>query len=185
MAKGIFITGTGTDVGKTYVSAGLVKRLQCAYYKPIASGGSGDCDFVGGRTFNSYTFVAAVSPHLAAQLEGVSIDKDKILADFNSINADYVVVEGAGGIVCPFGPELMQTDIIKMLGLPVVIVADAGLGTINATVLAVEHAKKHKLNIDGIILNRYDKNNFMHVDNKEQIEKFTGVKVECIGLNEI
>jgi dethiobiotin synthetase len=80
----------------------------------------------------------------------------------------------------------MQTDIIKMLGLNIIIVADAGLGTINATVLAVEHAKKHNLNIDGIILNRYNESNFMHKDNKKQIEALTGIKViECIGLNEI
>jgi dethiobiotin synthetase len=192
MAKGIFITGTGTDVGKTYVSAILVKRLKCGYYKPVLSGfdpDDNDCKHVtGADDCVSYTFIPPVSPHLAAQLEGVVIEPEKIKADFERITSqfDYVVVEGAGGIVCPLGDNLMQTDIIKMLGLNIIIVADAGLGTINAAVLAVEHAKKHNLNIDGIIFNRYNESNFMHKDNKKQIEALTGIKViECIGLNEI
>jgi dethiobiotin synthetase len=187
----IFVTGTGTDIGKTYVSAILVKRLRdegvdVAYYKPVMSGGTGDCDYIrevtGAPVYNSYSFDPAVSPHLAARRAGEEILKEKIAQDFECIKEDYVVVEGAGGIFTPLGENLTQPDIIKMLDLPLIIVADAGLGTINATVLTVEYARAHDIEIKGIILNRYAENNPMHTDNKAQIEKWTGEEIlECLG----
>lgn len=203
--KSVFITATGTDIGKTYISGLLVKRMRelgqnCGYYKPALSGalklpdGSllpGDCDFVvriAGLDVNpmnclSYCFEEAVSPHLAAERQGIEISLDKIKADFdNKLNQyDYLLVEGAGGITCPFnlsnGQKLLLPQVISGLGLGIVIVADGGLGTINSVILTVEYAKAHNLNIRGIILNNYDSNNFMHVDNKNQVEILTGVKV--------
>ena len=204
MTKSIFITATGTDVGKTYVSALLVKKmrglgLNCGYYKPALSGAkrlndgnllAGDCDFVL-KTANldvkpmsclSYCFEEAVSPHLAALRQGIKIEKEVIKNNFINLskNYDYMVVEGAGGITCPFNLEdeqLLLTDVIKYLGLDIIIVADGGLGTINSVLLTVEYAKAHNLNIKGIIFNNYDENNFMHVDNKKQIESLTNTKV--------
>lgn len=203
--KSVFITATGTDIGKTYISGLLVKRMRelgqnCGYYKPALSGalklpdGSllpGDCDFVvriAGLDVNpmnclSYCFEEAVSPHLAAERQGIEISLDKIKADFdNKLNQyDYLLVEGAGGITCPFnlsnGQNLLLPQVISGLGLGIVIVADGGLGTINSVILTVEYAKAHNLSIRGIILNNYDSNNFMHVDNKNQVEILTGVKV--------
>ena len=202
--KSVFVTATGTDVGKTYISELLVKKmrdfgLNCGYYKPALSGaikqhdGSllpGDCDYVvstSGLNVEpvscvSYCFEEAVSPHLAAERQGVRIDKNVIKTDFENRTHlfDYLVVEGAGGITCPFNmkeEQLLLPDIIKFLGLDVVIVADGGLGTINSVLLTVEYAKAKGLNIKGIILNNYDEYNFMHVDNKCQIERLTGVKV--------
>lgn len=204
MADKVFITATGTDVGKTYVSALLVKKMRdmgynCGYYKPVLSGASrkedgsilpGDCDYVvktAGIPVEplnclTYCFEEAVSPHLAAARQGVVISLDKINVDFekHSKNFEYLVVEGAGGITCPFRmdeKQLLLTEVIKNLGLDIIIVADGGLGTINSVLLTVEYAKSHNINIRGIIFNNFDKNNFMHLDNKLQVERLTGVRV--------
>lgn len=202
--KSIFITATGTDIGKTYVSGLLVKKmkdfeLNCGYYKPALSGAirqsdgrllPGDCDFVrqtAGLKVKpedcvTYCFEEAVSPHLAAARLGVDIDIEKIKSDYKkkSENYDYMIVEGAGGITCPFNlnnKQILLPDIIKALDLGIVVVADGGLGTINSVLLTIEYAKTRGLNILGIILNNYDKNDFMHIDNKTQVEALTGVKV--------
>ncbi len=171
--ESVFVTGTGTDVGKTHVCEHLLKSGG-VYYKPVASGGAERLSGV-----YSYIFEPAVSPHLAAAMAGVEIKKEKIASDFARIEADYIIVEGAGGIFTPLGDNLTQPDIIKMLGLPVIIVADAGLGTINATVLTLEYARTHDITVKGVILNRYDAANPMHTDNKKQIEKYAEV-LECL-----
>lgn len=200
MTKGIFITATGTDVGKTYVSALILKKIRniginCGYYKPAMSGIEEgklcDVEYVfkiaklegNPMDFVSYPFEEALSPHLASKRAGISIDLCKIKSDFERIksNYDYILVEGAGGIICPFnmedGKEILLPDVIKALGLDIIIIADAKLGTINSTVLTVEYAKQNNINIQGIILNNYDENDFMQNDNKEKIEKLTGIKV--------
>lgn len=204
VCKSIFVTATGTDIGKTYISALLVKKLResglnCGYYKPALSGAikqpddsllPGDCDFVVKTSkLNikpidcvTYCFEEAVSPHLAAERLGVKIEKSKIKSEFEQRekNYDYLVVEGAGGITCPFNMKeevLLLPDIIKALGLNIVIVADGGLGTINSVLLTVEYAKQQGINIKGLILNNFEEDNFMHLDNKKQIERLTGIHV--------
>lgn len=204
VCKSIFVTATGTDIGKTYISALLVKKLResglnCGYYKPALSGAikqpdgnllPGDCDFVVKTSkLNikptdcvTYCFEEAVSPHLAAERLGVKIEKSKIKSEFEQREKDYdyLVVEGAGGITCPFNMKeevLLLPDIIKALGLNIVIVADGGLGTINSVLLTVEYAKQQGINIKGLILNNFEEDNFMHLDNKKQIERLTGINV--------
>lgn len=203
MSKGIFITATGTDVGKTYVSALIVKKMRdlgfnCGYYKPVLSGAKvvnnkmilGDCQYVfdianikeNPNDFVSYAFELAVSPHLASEIAKNPIELEKIKNDFNIIKSEYeyLVVEGAGGIVCPFNlgeEKILLPDVIKALNLDIVIIASASLGTINSTVLTVEYAKQIGINIKGIILNNFDEKDFMQVDNKKQVENLTGVKV--------
>lgn len=203
MTKCIFITATGTDVGKTYISALLVKKLRdlgynCGYFKPALSGAEvrngelipGDCDYVlktagidaNPMDYVSYVFKLAVSPHLASEIEKNPIKIEKIKADFERIkrNYDYLVVEGAGGIVCPFNlseNKLMLPDVIKALDLDILVVASASLGTINSTVLTTEYANQHGIKIKGIILNNYNENDFMQRDNKKQVENLTGIEV--------
>lgn len=194
MTRGIFITATGTDIGKTYVSALIVRTMRmqginCGYFKPALSGDvyPNDCEYVlktagidkDANNYVSYKFKPALSPHLASQIENKPIKLEKIKNDFKRIKDefDFVLVEGAGGIVCPFGDNLLLPDLIKALGLDIIIVADSGLGTINSTVLTVEYAKNHQINVKGIILNNYDQTNSMHSDNKKMIEKLTGIKV--------
>ncbi len=201
MAKAIFVTATGTDIGKTFVSALLVKKmrdlgLDCGYFKPALSGAElidgklvpGDCAYVLQKSgldkepmsCASYVFKTAVSPHLASRIENNPIKLKKIIEDYKQQNFEYLVVEGAGGVVCPFNldqEKLLLPDVIKALGLDIVVVADAALGTINSVVLTVEYAKAQGIGIKGIILNKYDETNFMHIDNKKCIEELTGVKV--------
>lgn len=211
LTKAVFITATGTDVGKTYISGLLVKKMRelgynCGYYKPALSGAvecagkiiPGDCDYVlkqagisaPASDYVSYIFKPAVSPHLAAQIENNPIRLNKIKDDFEKIKKkfDYVVVEGAGGIVCPFNlkeEKLMLPDVIKALGLDILVVASASLGTINSTVLTVEYAKQQGINVKGIILNNYNKDDMMQVDNKNQVENLTGINVvETVADNQ-
>lgn len=203
MTKAVFITATGTDVGKTYISALIVKKMRelgynCGYFKPALSGAEiidgkiipGDCNYVlkqagidaPPENYVSYVFKTAVSPHLASEIENNPIKIEKIKSDFARIKKefDYIVVEGAGGIVCPFNlgkEKLMLPDIIKTLRLDIVIVASASLGTINSTVLTAEYAKNNGIKVRGIILNNYDENDLMQKDNKIQVEALTGIKV--------
>lgn len=202
MRKGIFITATGTDVGKTYISGLLVKQLRqkginCGYYKPVLSGAivegdkviAGDAQHVSktaglnGDSIErvSYIFKDAVSPHLAASREGRTISLKKLVEDFNRIthNNEFTVVEGAGGIICPLDLEsnLFMYNLPKAFNLDVIVVADAGLGTINNTFLTVDFMRRLGLNIEGIILNNFNPQNFMHIDNFEVVENICGVKV--------
>ena len=206
MAQVIFITGTGTDIGKTYVSGVLARALtkaglNCGYFKPVLSGAytvdnimnPGDCEFVikTGRLNQkpteavSYIFEEAVSPHLAATHLGIEIDKYKILSDFKEIKRqfDYVIVEGAGGITCPIKLDktiYLMSDLIKDLGTDCILTADGGLGTINSVLLTVDWAVKRGINIRGIILNRFKYNDKMYKDNIKSIEKLCNIPI--VGL---
>ena len=203
MSRAVFITATGTDVGKTYVTALIAKRLREAginagYYKAALSGAEerggrlvpGDADFVArasGMTeppesLVSYVYKNPLSPHLAAQIEGNPPELDAIKRDFARAlkKYDYLCVEGCGGIVCPIRwdeRKIMLEDIIKACGLAVVIVAPSGLGSINSAVLTVEHARAAGIEVRGIIMNGYDETQLMHRDNKYMIEQLTGVRV--------
>lgn len=212
MGKAIFVTGTGTDIGKTYVSGLLVKALRdsgikAGYYKPALSGADvingryipGDCKYVADfaklpaapQELSSYIYKTAVSPHLAAQLEHQPIEADVILADFSKFSRqyDYLVVEGCGGLVCPLRLDdnslsLMQTDIIKLLKLDLIVVASAGLGSINSAVLTAHYATSHNLTIKGFIFNNYDDNDFLHKDNKNIIKRLTNLPtLACVPSN--
>lgn len=204
MTKKIFITGTGTDVGKTYISALIVKKMResgfnCGYYKPVISGVTEMCGHLMESDANyvvqnaniptepencvSYYWQEAVSPHLAAKRKKQEINIEKIKYDFTQINKkyDYLLIEGAGGITCPLKisqeENYLLKDLIWELGLSVIIIADAGLGTINSTLLTVDYARANGIEIEGIILNNYRSDNFMHWDNLEQIENLTGLNV--------
>ncbi len=201
MTKCLFITATGTDIGKTYVSALIVKKmrelgLNCGYYKPVLSGAirknneliPGDCKQVidtsglNCKPMNclSYCFEEAVSPHLAAERQNQEISKDKILEDYDNKKReyDYLLIEGAGGITCPINLKnnYLMNDLIKDMNTSIIIVADGGLGTINSVLLTVEYAKNRDIPIIGIILNNYV-DNFMYEDNARVIEDLTGLKI--------
>lgn len=210
MSRGIFITATGTDTGKTYVTGLIVKLLKqsginAGYYKAALSGAelidgkltAGDakyvCDVSGiddePNSLVSYIYKTAVSPHLASKIENNQVDMDIIFTDFNLMKNkfDFITVEGSGGIVCPIRIDekrVMLTDIIKKLNLDVVIVAPASLGSINNAVLTASYAKSMNIAVKGIILNQYDSNDYMHKDNKKMIEELTGVPViACVPEN--
>lgn len=221
--KGIFITGTGTDVGKTFITALIVKKMRqdaevnCGYYKAALSGAevivgengerklvAGDADYVyktagiKGEPNDSvsYMFEEAVSPHLASRINNVKISMDKIKQDFNNIKStyDYIVVEGSGGVICPIyegrgsNERIMLEDIVRELGLSVILVADAGLGTINSTILTLDYLKRKNIKVNGIILNNYNEKNIIHADNKEYLSKILNIEIytcitDCENIN--
>lgn len=204
MSKGIFITATGTDVGKTYVTGLLVKKLRDAglnagYYKAALSGAEeqpdgswlpGDAAFVAKTAgipakpeeLVSYIYKAAVSPHLAALREGNPVEMSKIVRDYQASLAkyNYVTMEGSGGIICPIRwdeQHILLEDIIKELGLGTLVISTAALGSINACALTVYYLQQHGIPVRGIILNNYDGKDFMQADNKRMLEEITGVPV--------
>jgi dethiobiotin synthetase len=154
LSKGFFVTGTDTNVGKTFVSGELMRLLAGAGFriggmKPVASGADGlagqlrneDAVFLQARAsvelpyewVNPYVFQQPIAPHLAALQEGVEIRLETIVAQFRKIEAevDGVVVEGAGGWLCPVSPTLDVADLARILGLPVILVVGIRLGCIN------------------------------------------------------
>ena len=204
MAKSLFITATGTDTGKTYISALIVKKMRengynCGYFKPVLSGAikikdsltPGDCKYVVETSsldkepakYLSYCFEEAVSPHLAASRSGIKINKEKILSDYKKLaqNYDYMVVEGAGGITCPLiltdTEKYLMSDLICDMRIKTILVADGGLGTLNYIALTSEYAKQKSIDIKGVILNRYNSENFMYQDNLDKIPALTGLEV--------
>lgn len=207
MGKGLFITGTGTDIGKTYVTGLIVKCLRDAgmhagYYKAALSGAERDAagrllprdafhvnEVAGlGETIPhlvSYIYEEAVSPHLAAQRSGMPIDFDKVRRDFQAAltRYDYLTMEGSGGIICPLRWDEKQhvvlDDLVKDLGLGTLVIADAGLGTINAVVLTIEHLRARQIPVRGIIFNHSHPGDFMEEDNARMVEEMTGVPVRA------
>ncbi|MBC2580966.1 dethiobiotin synthase [Clostridium sp. DJ247] len=203
MSNGLFVIGTDTDVGKTFVTAGITYVLRknnynACSFKPVQSGGilrdekllPGDVEFVKNVTqinenygvMNSYCFKAAVSPHLAAEMENISISKNKILEDYKKLKEkyDYVVVEGAGGTIVPLiRNKYYIYDLIKDLDIPVVIVAGSGIGTINHTALTVNFIKSKGIEIKGLIINGHN-NSFYEDDNIEVIRNITGLEIVSV-----
>ncbi len=202
MSKALFITGTGTDIGKTYVAGLIVKKLadagkNAAYYKAAMSGNDrredgtlipGDALFVQQTAQISqpleemcpYIYENAYSPHLASRIEGNPVQMDVVKAGYKNVcdKYDYVTMEGSGGILCPIcfdEAKIQLEDVIKELGLSSIIIADAGLGTINSVVLTVEYMKSHELPVKGIIFNNYHPGNVMEDDNIFMCEYMTGL----------
>ncbi|KDE20986.1 dethiobiotin synthase [Acetobacter aceti 1023] len=158
--KGVFVTGTDTGIGKTLVSACLVRRWQGAYWKPLQSGladEGGDTPTVRYLAGNvpcfkpAGAFLAPLSPDAAARAEGVQIDLAQL--DLPRDEADRpLVVEGAGGLMVPATPDLMMIDLAQRWGLPVVLVARSGLGTLNHTLLSLEALRARQIAVAGVVL---------------------------------
>jgi len=199
----IFITATDTDVGKTYVSRGIVKELikrgkKTGYFKPLQSGVVenvlSDADNVlsglenspANRkdllvTKNSYITKTPCTPSVSAKIDGVKIELEKILQDYSELskNCDTVVAEGSGGLFVPAGEDFLMSDIIKALNLPVIIVARPDLGTINHILLTIKALKDLNIKILGVVISNYPKNTKdpAITTAPELIEKFGGVKI--------
>ncbi len=183
MARGLFITGTDTDVGKTYVAALLAAELAAAgcrvgVYKPAASGcrtlpavdASQPGELVSDDAVALWEaagrpgelarvcpqrFAAPLAPHLAALAEGKQLDAKLLRAGLGywTARSDFVLVEGAGGLLCPLGERELMADLAADIGFPLVIVARNALGTINHALLTVEAAERRHLPIAGIVFN--------------------------------
>lgn len=153
----LFITGIGTNVGKTICSAIIVEALQADYWKPIQAGDLDFCDAQKVKSLisnsktqicdNSYRLKTAVSPHLAAEIDGITIDSKKIIEPKTK---NHLVIEGAGGILVPLNNSDSLIDLIQP-DYKVIVVSRHYLGSINHTLLTIEALKSKKINIPGII----------------------------------
>lgn len=176
----LFITGIGTDVGKTIVSAIVTEALEADYWKPIQAGDLENSDSHKIKSFlsnkktvihpNSYALNTPASPHLAAEIDGITIDLNQIT---EPETANHLVVEGAGGVFVPLNSKDCVIDLVQP-EYKVIVVSRHYLGSINHTLLTIEALQNRKITIAGII--------FSGDENKateEIIQSKSGLK--CIG----
>jgi dethiobiotin synthetase len=159
----LVIVGTDTDVGKTVVSALVVQGLTAHYWKPVQSGleEGGDSGRVQ-RLLNlpperllpeAYRFESSVSPHWAAEREGVRIDRQKLELPSRERLPGPLVVETAGGLLVPLRRDWLQIEQLVHWQLPVLLVARSGLGTLNHTLLSLEALERRRIQVLGLVLN--------------------------------
>lgn len=176
--RGLFVTGTDTDVGKTWVAALIARELVAAgvstgVSKPACSGAVVDGEVcrwpdldtlaaAGGvsdiNAVCSQRFLAPLAPPVAARMEGRRVDLDAMKSSLLAWTAiaEVVVVEGVGGLLCPLTDDETVADFAGWTGFPLIIVARLGLGTINHSLLTIEVARQRNLNVAGVILNDGD-----------------------------
>ena len=155
-AKGLFITGIGTDVGKTVASAVITKALEADYWKPAQCGDLDNSDSIkiarltGLKTLpEAYRLQAPMSPHAAADLEGIELSIDEIQLPESE---NTIAVEGAGGVMVPFNSKETYLDFMVKLNLPVVLVTRHYLGSINHTMLSWKVLKESGLNVVAVVI---------------------------------
>jgi dethiobiotin synthetase len=194
---GLFVTGTGTEVGKSVVAAVIANEAASAgrkvgVFKPAVSGleEGGESDYAllrrASRSEQSddeiapYRFDPPVSPHLAAELAGVEIDADRLpdLAREAGRDTDLLVCEGVGGFLVPLTPGYLVRDFAADLGLPVVVVAGPALGTINHTLLTLEAVRAVGLEVRAVVLSRWPAEpGDLERSNRETIARLGDVEV--------
>lgn len=175
---GIFVTGTDTGVGKTIVAAAIARHLRnkgvdVGVMKPVTSGGierdgnlaSEDAELlkIASGSVSSYKDIAPyvlrqpIAPSEAARLEGVTVIYERIRESFDRLSArhDFLIVEGAGGILVPLAEDFLVADLALLLGLPLVIVARPDLGTVNHTLMTCECARSRNIGVLGVVINGY------------------------------
>jgi dethiobiotin synthetase len=180
-ASGFFVTGTDTGVGKTVLSALLVAALDAVYWKPVQTGALEGTDRESVRLWadvpesrlpaESYRFDPPVSPHLAAREAGVQIVLDSIKFPAASKNRPWIV-EGAGGVMVPLNERDLMLDLMRHLGLPVIVAARTALGTINHTLLTLAALRSANLDIRGVVLIGAE-----NVENRRAIEHYGNIRV--------
>ncbi len=203
--SGLFVTGTDTGVGKTYLSAGIAaalvrRRIDVGVMKPAETG----CRMRDGKLVprdalllmksarvrdplslvNPYRFREPLAPAVAAECEGKTIDPERIYRAYQTLcnRHDYMIVEGAGGILVPLSGRYTFLDLAKKLGLPVLIVARPGLGTINHTLLTIAALKARSISIAGIVINYASdrKAGLAEKTSPAMIEKISGIRIKGI-----
>lgn len=179
MSQGYFVTGTDTNVGKTVACGWIMLHSGATYWKPVQSGlgEPTDTQFLKDLTGLPdarflppvYELSEPLSPHEAAKRDGIKIDMNKLTLPRS---AKPLIVEGAGGLMVPLNKDKMVIDLMAQLGLPVVLVARSGLGTINHTLLSLEALRRKKFDVVGVILNGP-----RQPHNRQAIEEYGQVRV--------
>lgn len=182
MKKRFIVTGTDTNVGKTVFCSALMLGLKDAYYwKPLQSGNLEiDKDYIktvtglpSNRFFpEAYVFSEPLSPHRAAEIEGIALDLDLLDSSRVPNPQGMLIIEGAGGLMVPITRDCLQIDLFEKWNLPVVLVARTSLGTINHTLLSLEALRKRGITVLGLAFIGDD-----NEDNILTISQFSGTKV--------
>jgi len=156
----IFITGIGTGIGKTIISAILVEKLKADYWKPIQSGDLENSDTLLVKSLVSnpiskfhpeaYRLTQPFSPHKSAALDGIEIDPAKIIIPETG---NQLIIEGAGGLMVPLNDHFFMIDLIKQLDAEVILVSQNYLGSINHTLLSIDALRSREIPIKGIVFN--------------------------------
>lgn len=199
-AAGIFVTGTGTEVGKTVVAATIAHTLAAEgqrvhVFKPAVTGldEGVETDHALLRRASSstqsdeqiapYRYGPPASPHLAAELAGEQIDPERLrqAARAAAEDADVLVCEGVGGLLVPLSPTYLVRDLAADLTYPLVVVASPGLGTINHTLLTIESARTVGLHIAAVVLNPWpEEPTEIESNNLETIAALAGVPIHTL-----
>jgi dethiobiotin synthetase len=177
--KNIFVTGIGTDVGKTVVSAILMEALQYDYWKPVQSGVFYGTDSLTVRSLvkntdlkvhtEAFVLKQALSPHAAAEQEGIEIDAENISLP----KAERpLIIEGAGGVLVPLNHRFFVADLIRKFDCETVLVIQNYLGSTNHALLSIEALKVRNIPIKGLVFNGAP-----HKMTEEIIEHFSGLKI--------
>jgi dethiobiotin synthetase len=179
MSFTLVVTGTDTDVGKTVFCAGLTRLLDGAYWKPVQAGLAGETDAEVVRRLaelpadrvlpEAWRLQTPASPHLAAEIDGVSIDPDRLSMPQTS---RPLIVEGAGGLLVPLTRRTLLIEVIARWGAPVVLCARTRLGTINHTLLSIEALRRRSIPLLGVALLGE-----AHAENQRIIEALGEVRV--------
>jgi len=177
-----FVTGIGTDVGKTVISAILVEKLKADYWKPVQSGDLDNTDTLKVKSLVSnpvsifhseaYRLNSPLSPHHSAKIDGIRIDPSRIVLPETS--NEYLIVEGVGGLMAPLNSKYMMIDLAGDLRAGIILVSKIYLGSINHTLLSIEALKQRGLPLLGIIFNGN-----VNMETENIILEYSGVK--CIG----
>jgi dethiobiotin synthetase len=203
---GLFITGTDTGVGKTAVAAGIAaslvrRRFRVAVCKPVATGCvrrreglvSEDAEFLAHHADARFPldvicpqrFEEPLAPAVAAERAGTPVDWAAIDRAVKTMSreSDFLIVEGVGGVLVPMDSSYSVLDMIGWLGLPAVIVARAGLGTINHTLLTIEALRRASAPIAGVVINQYPAETppIAEETNPRVIEKWGKVPILCVA----
>ena len=175
----IFVTGIGTGIGKTIVSAALVEKLKADYWKPVQSGDLDNSDTLTVKSLitntvsvfhpETYKLTQPFSPHKSAAIDKISIDKDKFIQPQTN---NTLIIEGAGGLMVPLKDKFLMIDLIKQLNAEVILVSQNYLGSINHTLLSIDALKHRQIPIKGIIFN-----GVKDIYSKEFILDYSGVEL--------
>ena len=197
--KSLFITGTDTDVGKTYVTAGLAVTLRkmgvdAGVMKPYAAGTpqkkgfkSEDVEILSNAAqvsdpenlMNPQFFKMAASPYTASKSLKVKVNVNSVLSSFKKLSKSHsmLLVEGMGGIMTPILKNYFVTDLIKEMKIPAVIVTRTKVGTVNHTIMTCQMCKKYKIPIKGIIINNFDSDGYQVKTLKRDLQALTDVPI--------
>ena len=192
MGKAFFVTATDTGIGKTFITAGLgfaaqSKGFKVGMSKPISCGGIEDAEFYKNKLklkdsiddINPVKFKQPLSPYAAMKTEKNKIDVAGIKRSIKDLikDRDIVLVEGLGGAAAPVKRNYYVADLIRDLKMPCIVIARAGLGTINHTLMTINELKKRKIRIAGIIMNGYNGKEISQRSNAQVIEELSGIRV--------